>query len=265
VGFDVETVNAVNTAQTVDTCMSGGSDAGSSPPAPPAFLQVVPAARVVLCLAHGGCYTHRNITRHLGEQHQLRRQVKKQALASLEAADVAANPEEAQHPAHGAEAISGLPLLDGFHCLHRGCGHSSVNVEAIKQHCFWVHGWRRRKHQAGPVKDGGRPALPYRPAKLQTLFAETKQRRYFKAHPPGSTFTLVPDADAAPGHHEGKNSCDAPGSEPAGGPTGRSQLGASGPQWDTVMGQYWAAQRLRGTGRYAAVKKEAAHISEITP
>jgi len=106
-------------------------------------LQVVPAAWVVLCLAHGGCYTRRYITHHLGEQHQLRRQAKKQALASLEAADIAADPEEAQHPAHGAEAISGLPLLDRFRCLHHRCGHSSVNIEAIKQHCFQVHGWRR--------------------------------------------------------------------------------------------------------------------------
>ena len=139
---------------------------------------------MVLCLAHGGCYTRRNITRHLGEQHQLRRQAKKQALASLEAADIAVGPEEAQHPAHGAEAISGLPLLDGFRCLHLCCGHSSVSVEAIKQNCFQAHGWRRRKHQVAPVEEGGRPTLPYRPAKLQTLFAETKQRRYFEARPP---------------------------------------------------------------------------------
>jgi len=147
-----------------------------APPTPPAFSQVVPAARVVLCLAHGGCYTRRNIARHLGEQHQLRRQAKKQALASLEAADIAVGPEEARHPAHGAEAISGLPLLDEFRCLHLCCGHSSVSVEAIKQHCFQAHGWRRRKHQVAPVEEGGRPTLPYRPAKLQTLFAKTKQK-----------------------------------------------------------------------------------------
>jgi len=140
-------------------------------------LQVVPAAWMVLCLAHRACYTRRNIARHLSEQHQLRRQAKKQALASLEAADIAANPEEAQHPAHRAEAISGLSLLNGFRCLHHRCSHSSINVEAIKQQCFWVHRWRRRKHQAALVKDGGRPTLFYQLAKLQTLFAETKQRR----------------------------------------------------------------------------------------
>jgi len=115
------------------------------------------------------------------------------------------------------------------------------------------------------VENGGRPALLYRPAKLQTLFAETKQRQYFKARPPRSTFTLTPDADAAPGRHEGEDSCDAPGSEPAGGPTGGSWSGASGLQWDTVMGQYRAAQRLRGTGRYAAMEEAAAHVLEITP
>jgi len=218
---------------------------------------------MVLCLAHGGCYTRRNITRHLGEQHQLRRQAKKQALASLEAADIAVGPEEAQHPAHGAEAISGLPLLDGFRCLHLCCGHSSVSVEAIKQNCFQAHGWRRRKHQVAPVEEGGRPTLPYRPAKLQTLFAETKQRRYFEARPPGSTFTRTPDADAARDRREGEDGRDACGSEPAGGSIG-SQLGACGPQWETVMRRYRAAQRLRETGRYMAVE-EAAYVSEITP
>jgi len=133
--------------------MSKGFNVGSSPPATPPFLQVVPAARVVLCLAHGGCYARRNIARHLGEQHHLQRQVEKQALALLEAADITVGLET-RHPAHGAEAISGLPLLDGFRCLHLSCGHSSVNVDAIKQHCFQAHGWRR-KHQVAPVEEGG--------------------------------------------------------------------------------------------------------------
>jgi len=138
--------------------MSEGSNIAFSPPALPPFLQVVPAARVVLCLAHGGCYTRRNIARHniarhLGEQHQLQRQVKKQALASLEAANIAANLKEAQHPAHGAEAISGLLLLDSFRCLHLRCGHSSVNVEQSSNTAFRrmgggestrLHRWRMR-------------------------------------------------------------------------------------------------------------------------
>jgi len=113
------------------------------------------------------------------------------------------------------------------------------------------------------VEEGGRPTLPYRPAKLQTLFTETKQRRYFEAHLPGSTFTPTPDVDAAPDRREGEDGHDARGSEPAGGSM-ESQSGASSPQWDTVMGRYWAAQRLRETGRYTAVE-EAAHVSEITP
>jgi len=123
--------------------MSDGLDAASSPPAPPPFLQVVPVARVVLCLAHGGCYTRRNIAHHLSEQHQLRRQAKKQALGLARGGHIAVRPEDARHPTHGAEATSGLPLLDRFRCLHLCCGHSSVNVEAIKQHCFQAHGWRR--------------------------------------------------------------------------------------------------------------------------
>jgi len=75
-------------------CCDGGTAAGinsmaegfhveSSPPAQPPFLQVVPVAGVVLCIAHGSCYTRRNIARHLSEQHHLQRQAKKQALASL--------------------------------------------------------------------------------------------------------------------------------------------------------------------------------------
>lgn len=91
------------------------------------------------CLTVRGCYTHHNITRHLSEQHQLWRQAKKQALTSLEAADIAANPEEAQHLVHGTEAISGLSLLNRFRCPHHCCGHSSINIETIKQHCFQMH------------------------------------------------------------------------------------------------------------------------------
>lgn len=243
--------------------MSEGSNIAFSPPALPPFLQVVPAARVVLCLAHGGCYTRRNIARHLGEQHQLQRQVKKQALA-LEAANIATDLKEAQHPAHGAEAISGLLLLDSFRCLHIRCGHNSVNVEAIKQHCFQAHRWRR-KHQVAQVEDEGRLTLPYRLAKLQTLFTKTKQRQYSEAHLPRSTLTLTLDVDAAPGRHEGEDKCNAPGSERAGESMERSWLSASGPQWETVMGRYWAAQRFHKTGQYAAMEEEAAHISEITP
>ena len=113
------------------------------------------------------------------------------------------------------------------------------------------------------MEEGGRPTLPYRPAKLQTLFTETKQRRYFEAHLPGSTFTPTPDVDAAPDRREGEDGHDARGSEPARGSM-ESQSGASSPQWDTVMRRYWAAQRLRETRRNTAVK-EAAHVSEITP
>ncbi len=115
------------------------------------------------------------------------------------------------------------------------------------------------------MEDEGRPTLPYRLAKLQTLFTETKQRQYFEAHPPRSIFTLTLDADAAPGRHEGEGKCNAPGSERAGESTGGSRSGASGPQWETVMGRYRAAQRFHKTGRYAAMEEEAAHISEITP
>lgn len=175
-------------------------------------------------------------------------------------------------PTNGSAAIAGLPVRDSYRYLRYNV--HSTNRNRIRKHCTRAHREgaprgprpKRTTAQNGPATQGRAegPPLPYRPAKLQTLWTEKKQIQYFEVHLPGCGPAPTTDLDVIRDSGEEERSADGAGGTEDARRKRAVGVGASTSSWDAVVGKYRAAQRLRETGRCTAIE-EATHVSEITP
>ena len=150
-------------------------------------LYFEPTLRLLICKVHGyGVHPEAQaIIRHLrGEGHRFRGtklkdvvvEVLRLPLASTEELSVTHLPLSGKP---SALAIPHLQLLAGFQCSRVDCTFLTTSFELIQRHV--------RKCQA----EGSQPLVLWEPCYLQTIFQETKFRRYFIVS------NAVPDGECA--------------------------------------------------------------------
>ena len=205
----------------------------------PRYLKVLGSLRVTLCVKHGGYYTGANIARHLTRSHSIKARRVREILDFIKnTGPITSCSSNVPKPAHRGRPISGLPIHDSYCCDAADYNFLTVNLDSIKQHCFKLHGWKRKLNKS----------IPYRAAKLQTLWVKTQDVNYFIIIPPAS--------------RSGSSSSSANGTvNSSKTPLLSATEAESG--WNALQIRFKEAQDKRAE-RYSQVQVPA-HISEITP
>jgi hypothetical protein len=117
----------------------------------PPYLRMLSDFRVVLCAAYRGCYTRRNLARHLLKGHHIQSAYRSRILAGplLEGLAFAATPADVVHLSDGSAAIAGLPTHTRFVCYIDRCQFRSISQDKIRQHYNTMHQWRVKT--MGPI------------------------------------------------------------------------------------------------------------------
>jgi hypothetical protein len=173
------------------------SRSGESSPLP-FYLTFLRDHHVVFCSLHGSSYAASTLGLHLLDKHQVKMKARKEIMAHLAAAGIAATPEHVSRPADGNPPLIDLPTLDGFECKADSgtCRSLSVSEVVMRRHCRTEHSMRASaivrptSGLSSPAQSSG-----YRSVKLQTLFTKKTDMDYFTVVP-------VPDAMMQPhGQH----------------------------------------------------------------
>jgi len=203
----------------------------------PRYLKVLRSLGIALCVEHGGCYTSANMARHLARSYSLKAGRVREILEFIKSTGpIASCLGDVLRPAHGGRPISGLPIYDGYGCDAVDCNFLTVNVDSIKQHCFKLHNWKRKLTKS----------IPYRAAKLQTLWAKTQHVEYF----------IVVPLDQSSSSSNGNSAVGS--SRMALLSNAEAESG-----WNALQIRFKEAQDKRAE-RYSQVQVPA-YISEITP
>ena len=135
-----------------------------------------PNLQLLICKVHGyGVQPYLSaITRHLrGRGHKLRGRALRLALSvakqlSLLPLDtlLGSAPSNVGHLI--IQPIAHLKVLDGWACLTCGGRYLTTSIELMQRHAKAIHNYKRGECQT------------WEPCTLQTLFSETKVRRYFR-------------------------------------------------------------------------------------
>jgi hypothetical protein len=204
----------------------------------PRYLKVLRPLGVTLCVEHSGCYTGTNIARHLKRSHFIKARRVREILDFIKSTGpIASCPSDVPKPAHGRNPISGLPIHDGYCCDAIDCNFLTVNLDSIKQHCFKLHDWKRKLDKS----------IPYRAAKLQTLWVKTQHVDYFIVVPPANQSSSSSSANGAVGISK----------------TPLLSVAEAESAWNALQIRFKEAQDKRAE-RYSYMQVPG-HISEITP
>ena len=205
----------------------------------PQYLKVLGSLRVTLYIEHSGCYTGANMARYLARLHSIKARRVREILDFIKnTGPITSCSSNILKPAHRGRPISGLPIHNSYCCNAVDYNFLTVNLDSIKQHCFKLHGQKRKLNKS----------IPYRAAKLQTLQVKTQDIDYFVIIPPAS--------------RSGSSSSSANGTvNSSKTPLLSATEAESG--WNALQIWFKEAQDKRAE-RYSQVQVPA-HILEITP